>query len=215
MNHLLTNTIRCKRLFLVGVLLVTVLLCRPSLSQNRDQRSTQPNPSQKVVPDKQDEERHQRAQAIIEGILADAKTIQNPVTQIRIRMLAADAYWNLQPEKAREILSDEFPKIRLIAVPKNEDEFGKIWSRMNERKTETYKGTTVEQVKARLRREMLAIVSAHDPALARALLEGEKKEKKYGPGEETDEVLETAGELAQTDPNAAARIIKDLARNRV
>lgn len=211
---MLTTAILRQRLFLILLLLTTAFLGPPSLGQKRDQMPVQSrNPSLQVVAKAdRDDERRQQAQGIVDGLFADSKTIQNPIIRIRVRMLVADAYWSLQPEKAREIVSEDFPKIRLIAAPLDEAEFGKTWSRNNEKK-ELYKGTAVEQIKSRLRRQMLAIISSHDPSLARALLEAENKEKKDGPGGEHDEVLDTAGELAQTDPDAAARIIKESLKN--
>jgi len=211
---MLTNP--SKRLSLTLLLLAMALLGRQNFGQKRDQKPApqpQPSNSQLVPKAEKDDERRQRAQGIVDRLLADSKTIQNPIIRIKITMLVADAYWSLQPDKAREILSENFPKIRLIAAPQDEAEFGKTWSRTNEKKIEMYKGTAVEQIRSKLRREMLAIISSHDSKLARALIEAENKEKKDGPGEEHNEVLETAGELAQTDPDAAARIIKESLKN--
>lgn len=207
-----------KRLVWVGVLLATAGLCTSNpgrnLSRNSAQRphfngyEAQQNLRKN---DQTSAERIQLAQRIIQDIQSDTKTILNPVVRIRIRMLVADAYWSFQPEKARAILSEEFPKIALITPPQNEDKFGKIWSQKDQEQSATYKGVAVEQVKAQLRREIIAIISSHDPALARELIATEKKKDKKDDHEEekTDEVLATVSQLAETDPRAAARILSE------
>ena len=214
---MLTRAIAFKPLLLVGVLLTTFVFCKSNLGQNRDLKPSQkPDPnearSERALPSKdRSQERLDLAQSIVRSIHTDTKSVLNPVIRIRIRMLLADAYWSFQPEKAREILSEDFPKISLIAVPKEEGEFGSTWSPKNGEKPETYKGVPLEQVKKQLRREMLAITSSHDPALARALVAAEntKDQKDDATAEERDEVLATVRELADTDPDAAARILRE------
>jgi CBS domain containing-hemolysin-like protein len=57
-----------------------------------------------------------------------------------------------------------------------------------------YKGVPLDEVKGQLRREMLAIVSARDSALARALVATDKKNEKNDEAvtEKHDEVLASA-----------------------
>src|SRR3989441_978417 len=200
------------------VLLTTFPFYPGSFGQIQEQKAPQisrpKEAAKKEAPDekvKKDEERTKQAQSIIEGILYSTNSILNPVVRIRIRILIAEAYWLFQPEKAREILSEEFPKIALIAAPQNESDFGRLWSIKDSGKPPMYKGRPIDQIKAQLRREMLAIVSARDSALARALVAAEKtKEKKSDQHtEEIDEVLSTANSLAETDPEASARLIKE------
>ncbi len=207
------NAINCKRAVLAVVLLTTFTFCPGNFGQSQEQKAPQTSrpkeAAKKEATDekgKKDEERTKQAQSLIEGILYDTHSILNPVLRIRIRMLVADAYWVFQPEKAREILSEEFPKIAL-----NESDFGRLWSIKDSGKPPMYKGRPIDQVRAQLRHEMLAIVSAHDSALARALIAAEKTKEKESDQQtaEIDEVLATANSLAETDPEAAARIIKE------
>jgi hypothetical protein len=202
----------------LGVVLLTAFpLCLGNLGQGQEQKTPQQRTKEaakKDLPDEKDrreEERVKQAQTVTEGILFGTNTILNPVARIRIRMLAADAYWEFQPAKARQILSEEFPKIALIAAPQNESDFGTLWSINESGKPPMYKGRPLDQVKAQLRREMLATISARDSTLARTLVAAEKaKETKSDPHtQEVDEVLSAAQSLAETDPEAAARIIKE------
>lgn len=209
--------INCKRVVLAVVVLIAFPLCPGSFGQGQEQKTPQQRPKEtakKEVPDekeKKDEARVKQAQTIIESILFGTNTILNPVVRIRIRMLAADAYWDFQPEKAREILSEEFSKIAVIAAPQNESDFGTLWSIKEIGKPPAYKGRPLEQVKAQLRRDVLAIISARDSALARSLVAAEKAKETQSDSHrnEVDEVLSTAQSLAETDPEAAARIIKE------
>src|SRR5436190_9153681 len=212
---MIKKTINCKLAVFAVILLTTFPFCPGNFGQSQEQKAPQKSrpkeAAKKEAADekgKKDEERTKQVQSIIEGILYDTHSILNPIVRIRIRMLIAEAYWGFQPEKAREILSEEFPKIALIAGPQNESDFGRVWSIKDRGKSPMYKGRPIDQVKAQLRREMLAIVSARDSTLARALVAAEKtKEKTSDPhAEEIDEVLSTVNSLAETDPEAAARL---------
>lgn len=166
-----------------------------------------------------DERRMKQAQSVIQDIYHLAGGIHNPVVRIKVRMLVADGYWNFQPDKAKVILSEDFSQIASISVPRNELEIGKIWSIKDLGKPPSYKGIELEMVKAQLRHEMLTIISSRDPAFARSLVASEKKEEKKedhaGEERRLDEVLSTAGSLAESDPEAAARIIKESVKNGV
>jgi hypothetical protein len=144
-----------------------------------------------------------KAQNTIDSVFSDSKSLTNPVLRIKLRMLVADAYWDFKQEKAREILLEDFPRIEQIMLPESRTDFGRIWS---VEANGTYKGITLSQVRAHLRKEMLAIATGADPALARALLATEKKTEKRS---EVDEVLAAAGDLATYDPELAARILKE------
>jgi len=215
---MLKKAIDCKQAVFAVVLLSTLTFWPGNFGQSQAQKAPQKGGTKEAAKKeaedekvKKDEERTKQAQNIIEGILYSTHSILNPVVRIRIRMLVADAYWVFQPEKAREILSEEFPKIALIAAPQNESDSGMLWSIKDSGKPSMYKGRPIDQVKAQLRREMLAIVSAHDSALGRALVTAEKTKAKETDKhtEDTDEVLETVNSLAETDPEAAARLIKE------
>jgi len=217
-NRMVKEAFNYKRVVFAVVLLTTFPFCLGSFGQSQEQKAPQKSrpkeAAKKEATDekvKKDEERTKQAQSMIEGILYDTHSILNPVVRIRIRMLVAEAYWVFQPEKAREILSEEFPKIALIAAPQNESDFGRLWSIKDSGKPPMYKGRPIDQVKAQLRREMLAIVSARDSTLARALVAAEKTREKESDRhtEETDEVLATVNSLAETDPEAAARLLKE------
>jgi hypothetical protein len=166
-----------------------------------------------------DLKRVKQAQDVIENIFQASASIPNPVVRMKVRMLVADAYWNFQPAKAREILSEDFPQIASISVPQHELNLGKIWSIRGIGKPPIYKDRELEMVKAQLRREMLSIISAHDTALARSLVASEKKEEekdgRVSQRNRADEVLSTAGSLADTNPEAAARIIRESVKNGV
>ena len=198
---MLKKAINYKRAVLAVVLLTTFPFCPGSFGQIQEQKAPQKSKpkeaAKKEAADekgKRDEERTKQVQNIIEGILYDTHSILNPVVRIRIRMQIAEAYWGFQPERAREILSEEFPKIALIAAPQNESDFGRLWSIKDSGKSPMYKGRPIDQVKAQLRREMLAIVSARDSSLARALVAAEKTKANQNDehAEELDEVLSTA-----------------------
>lgn len=209
---MLSKVIACRRV-LAAVLLSTSPFCLAGFAQSQEQKVPRPPSSRKAAAtekDKKDEERIKQAQGIIQDILFSTNSILNPVVRIKIRMLVADAYWDFRPEKSREILSEEFPKIALISAPQNESDFGRLWSIKNNGEPAMYKGRPLETVKAQLRREMLAIASARDSALAKGLVAAEKTTDKTGDHtEDVDEVLSTASSLADTDPEAAARIIRE------
>jgi hypothetical protein len=209
-----------KNLGLAIVLAAIFLSASETLCQNQNQRITSPGiqnaPAAKEAlteKEKKEAERGKTAQDMIQEILVQSKGIANPVVRTKIRMMVGDSYWSIQPEKAREILSEEFAKLGSITAPLVASDFGDVWATDNEKKTATYKGVRLEEVKARLRRQMLAIISSHDAALARELLAVEKaREQDKQTAETMDEVLATAGELAATDPEAAAKIIRDSIR---
>src|SRR5687768_18593889 len=83
---MLTNP--SKRLSLTLLLLAMALLGRQNFGQKRDQKPApqpQPSNSQLVPKAEKDDERRQRAQGIVDRLLADSKTIQNPIIRIKIR----------------------------------------------------------------------------------------------------------------------------------
>jgi len=209
--------INCKRAVFAVVFLTAFCLCQGNLHRSQGQKPAQksrPIEAAKKAPDekgKKDEERIKQAQTNLDGILYGTNTILNPIVKIRIRMLAADAYWYFQPQKAKEILSEEFPKIALITAPRNESDFGTLWSIKESGKPPMYKRRPLEQVKTQLRREMLAIVSARDSVLARVLVGADnvKETQSDQHAHDVDEVLSTAQSLVETDPEAAAHIIKE------
>jgi hypothetical protein len=214
---MIKKVINCNPAVVAIVLLTSFPVYSSSLGQNRDQRVSQKSIKKQAVSKEAEDERARKKQErikqalnIVETVLIDTKNINNPVVRIKTRILAADAYWDSQPEKAREIISEEFPKIAKITIPES-SEFGNVWSIKGNGKTPMYKGVPLDEVKAQLRREMLAIVSARDSALARALVEVDKKNEKNDEAvtEKIDEVLASAAGLADTDPEAAARIIKE------
>lgn len=215
---MLNKPIDGKRVLLALVLLTVSPFCPANFGQTQEQKAPQKSrlkeAAKKEAADekgKRDQERIKQAQSIIQETLYGTNSILNPIVRIRIRMLVADAYWDFQQEKAREILSEEFPRIALIAAPQSESDFGTLWSIKDSRTPPMYKRRPIEEVKAQLRREMLAIISARDTALARALVAAEKTKEKESDrhAEEIDEVLSTANSLAETDPESAARIIKE------
>lgn len=152
-----------------------------------------------------------QAQNVIGDVFSMSGNLTNPVVRTKIRMLVADAYWNFEPNTAREIVSKDFLQIASISIPQHELELGKVWSVTDLSKPPIYKGRNLEEVKAQLRLEMLTIISARDSTLARSLVAAEKKDEKKDDqaGERRDEVLSTAASLADTDPEAAARIIRE------
>lgn len=219
---MLPKIIPRKLLVISTALPILLFVVSQSPGQNQNQKSPQnenqrETPKQQAERNRKEQERIEDAQNKIQHILLETKTILNPVIRIRIRMLVGDAHWSFRPDKAREILSEEFPKIALIALPTNESEFGQTWTAKTADTPETYKGVAIEQVKAQLRREILSIISAHDPALARALIATEKKSQDQSTGttENRDEVLASAAELTHTNPEAAASIIRDSLRDGV
>ena len=160
---MLNKAIDCRRPFIAIVLFSISPFGLVSFGQSREQKLPSQTSTKKAAvneKERKDEKRIKQAQSIIQEILFGTHSVLNPVVRIRIRMLVADAYWDTQQEKAREILSEEFPNIALIAAPQNESDFGKLWSTKDSGKPPMYKGRPIEQVKAQLRREMLAIISA-------------------------------------------------------
>lgn len=204
-----------KSLNLKGVLLAVVLLSVSPFcfGQSSEQKNTRPAITQKDAvkeKDKKDARRIKQAQNIVQDLIFSSNDILDPIVRIKVRMLVADACWDSDPEKARQILSAEFPKIALLTAPQNQADFGTAWSSQDSEKPPLYKGRPIEQVKAQLRSEMLAIVSSRDAALARSLVAANRpKENTSDQHADLDEVLGTANNLAETDPEAAVRIIKE------
>ncbi|HYP27068.1 MAG TPA: hypothetical protein VE262_10155 [Blastocatellia bacterium] len=144
----------------------------------------------------------QQATQALEDAIWRAKKIQNPVVRMKVRALAADALWDYREEMAREILSEDFRGISSITVPQED-----------ENKPPTYKKRKLEDVKAGLKKELMAIISSHDPALTHSLLTAEKSEKDKdengGEAGGASEMLSVAIDLSTTNTEAASRIIKD------
>lgn len=164
-----------------------------------------------------DKKKMKLALSAIEDIFYMTNDVRNPVVRMKIRMLVAEAYWNYQSDKAKEIFFEDFPQIASISVPQHELEIGKVWSIKELGKPPSYKGRDLEMVKTQLRREMLTIISARDTELARLLVSAEKKDEKKDDHveERRDEVLSTAGSLADTNPEAAARIIREYSKSSI
>ncbi len=156
-----------------------------------------------------EKEKASRAQGIIVEVLSESKFVLNPVVRMKIRILAVDAYWEFEPEESRKILSKEFSQLQSVFHAANESLFGELWSSNNGKPT--YKGIPIEQVRGQLRRELLAVASSHDIGLARELVAAESKNENLegAADDHPDEVLATAGNLADLDPEAARRIITD------
>jgi hypothetical protein len=139
---------------------------------------------------------------LIESALAQTLELQNPVVKIKIRSVAADALWDSQEEKAREILTKDFRSIDSLSDPQQE-----------RGKPLTYKTRKLEVVKEMLKKELMTVISSHDPALTQSLLFAEKSDKDQTDKDrqliQTGEMLGTAMDLSATSPEMASRIIRD------
>ena len=152
----------------------------------------------------------QEATQALEDAIWRAKKLQNPIVRMRVRSLAADALWDYQEENAKAILIEDFRGISSITVPQEE-----------EGKPPTYKKRKLEDVKAKLKKDLMAMISSRDRALAQSLLAAEKSEKdkaekseqqkneKDGEDGEISQMLGVAIDLSATNSEAASLIIRD------
>ena len=147
-----------------------------------------------------EQQRRKLAQDIVENVFQDARSVLNPVIRTKIRTLSSDAYWHFRPQTARQILRDEFTALKSLDTAESASQF---WIEKDGKNN--YKGMPAEQVKAQLRRELLAIAGVYDSSFFRELLASEKKSET----EQPDQQLLTAGDLATHDPQASARLIQD------
>ena len=136
----------------------------------------------------------------LEDAVARAKKLQNPVVRMKVRTLAAEALWDYKEDEARAILTEEFRGISSISVPQED-----------EKKPPVYKKRKLEDVKAGLKKELMAIIGARDGALAHSLLAAEMgtQGEKGGESKITSEMLVLASDLSDTSTEVASRIIKD------
>ena len=168
---------------------------------------SQPLPAQKLEVTKE-QQRRKLAQDIAENVFHDARSVLNPVVRTKIRTLTAESYWHFRPQTARQILRDEFSGLGSLDSPEGKSEF---WTEKDGKRN--YKGMPAEQVKAQLRRELLATAGVYDPAFFRELLALEKKSE--AGDEQPDQQLMTAGDLAGDDPQASARLIEESLEKRL
>ena len=103
-----------------AVLAVVLLTSFPSssLGQNRDQKDSQKGIKKQGVSKEAEDERARKKQErikqalnIVETVLIDTKNISNPVVRIKTRILAADAYWDSQPERRAKSFLRNFPRL--------------------------------------------------------------------------------------------------------
>jgi hypothetical protein len=143
-----------------------------------------------------------QARQAIESALAQAKDLQNPVVQIKIRSIAADALWDYQEEMAKGIVIEDFRNLPSLSVPQEEKS-----------KPPIYKHKRLDEVKETLRKELIAVAGSHDPVIIQSLLGTEKGNKDQTDKDSellrTGEMLGTAMDLAETSPETASRIIED------
>lgn len=190
------------------VLLFTCSVSQPLPAQDRRAGNAQKtsngiSQAEQKAAVKRDQKRQKLAQEIVDNVFRDTRSILNPVIRTKIRILSADAYWHFQPQTAREIVREEFSALESLETL---DGTAKFWTEQDGKTN--YKGVPLEQVKAQLRRELLAAVGVHDPSLLQELLASEKKSGS-GPDKALDQQLLTAGDLAAADPHASARLIND------
>src|SRR5688572_8310210 len=102
--------------YLLMVTTIGVFSCAlpvPVAAQNRESRKSSANDAV----DKVRNERLTRARNVIDNVFSDSKSLANPVLRIKLRMLVASGYWEFKQERAREIFTDEFPRIEQITLP--------------------------------------------------------------------------------------------------
>lgn len=191
------------------VLLFTYSVSQPLPAQERSPRNDVQKTPKEITPAEQktaaktDQERQKLAQEIVENIFRDTRSILNPVIRMKIRTVAAEAYWQFQPQIARQVLREEFFVLKSLDSLESASQF---WTE-NDGKLK-YKGMPAEHVKAQLRRELLAIAGVYDPMFFRELLASERKSETSGT-EQPDQRLMTAGDLAGDHPQASARLIQE------
>jgi hypothetical protein len=193
----------------LAVLVFTHSVSQPLPAQQRNPGSDVQKTSRVITPAEQktaakkDQERKRLAQEIVENIFRDTRSILNPVIRMKIRTVAAEAYWQFQPQIARQILREEFVILKSLDSVESASQF---WTE-NDGKLK-YKGKPAEHVKAQLRSELLASAGVYDPMFFRELLASEKKSDTSGT-EQPDQQLMTAGDLAGDHPQASARLLQE------
>ena len=191
------------------VLLFTHSVCRPLPAQERSPGSDVQKTSKVITPAEQktaakkDQERKKLAQEIVENIYRDTRSLLNPVIRMKIRTVAVEAYWQFQPQVARQILREEFVNLKSLDSVESASQF---WTESDGKLK--YKGKPAEHVKAQLRSELLASAGVYDSMFFRELLASEKKSDTSGT-EQPDQQLITAGELAGDHPQASARLMQE------
>jgi hypothetical protein len=156
---------------------------------------------------KREQDRQKLVHEIIHNVFTDTRSILNPVIRTKIRTLSAEAYWNFQPQTARQILRAEFSALGSLESP---EDASKVWTEQDGKTN--YKGMPLEQVKAQLKRELLATAGGYDPSFFRELLASSRKSEAdpvTTTDRQPDQQLMTAGDLAGSDPHASARLIRE------
>lgn len=194
-------------------LFVLLIACTVSLSlpvQERRAGTVQKTAKVTSVEDKTqlkiDQERQKKTQEIVETVVRDARFILNPVVRVKIRTLSAAAYWHFQPLTAKEILRDELSTLGTFENLEGASNFVTELEGKN-----SYKGKPLDEVKAQLKRDLLATAGVYDPSFFRELV-ASSRNGASGPASDTDQLAEqihTATHLAGSDPQASARLIRE------
>lgn len=192
------------------VLLITCLVSQPLPAQDRSagtvrKTSKAIKPAEQKLEPSKDQEREKLAQEIVENVFRDARAILNPIIRAKIRTLTANAYWHFNPQTARQIIREELTALKSL---ESDESTAKFWTE-HDGKT-SYKGMPLDQIKADLRRELLATAGVHDPSFFHELLSAGAKtetDQTSDSGPLPDQQLMTAGDLAAGDPEAAAKLI--------
>ena len=195
------------------VLLFTHTVSQPLPAQERSPGSDVQKTPKVLTPAaqktaaKKDRERQKLAQEIVENIFRDTRSILNPVIRIKVRTVAAEAYWQFQPQTARQVVREEFSALRTLGTL---DGTSKFWTEQDGKSN--YKGTPLEHVKTHLKRELLTTAGIYDRSLLQELIAADKKSENDS-DQAVDQQLMTAGDLAAADPDASARLIHDSLEN--
>jgi hypothetical protein len=161
-----------------------------------DKPSLPKSASQSKVSDDKENRYKTQAVEILEEALISLQDMNDPIAQMLLRIKVADALWTSQPERARQMLTDDYRRISSLKL--HQVEAGK---------PAVYKGMRQEEVQQYLDRLLLLAISVRDDKLAESLL----REKFKGDEKKTDrtkgEMLNIARTLADNNPEVTARII--------
>lgn len=179
----------------VLLLMLTSTLTTPAFSQQRDKKAGKSSKSQPVLT-KEEEQLRLSAVSLLHSVAQSVNEIDDVTERVRVLAEVGDAFWAVDPEQARTVLTRAFKEIEKLALSSGTDA---QWLAVQKRT---------------LRRVVLSRIARREPSLASQLVHDlpdeittadEKVMQRQGvPTPNAEALLGIAEGLLATDPQRAA-----------